>query len=58
MDTTGTVDDSRGVFVINPLHLAPEVEGALVHYVAQLKANEGLSTALARRLLQDHQDDR
>lgn len=57
LDTENTVDEIQGAFVINPMRLADEVDGALTRYVAQLKADRDLRSLLAARLSDDHRDD-
>jgi hypothetical protein len=57
-DFQGTCEDLQGVLVINPTLLAREIDAALTAWVAELRSNRTLRAQLARRLAQDHKDDR
>lgn len=57
LEAADTVEVIQGVLVVNPKHLAGEIEVALQTYVAQLQADAKLRQALAHRLSEDHKAD-
>ncbi len=57
LETGDTVEQLRGIILVNPYRLAKEVRGALDSYVTLLTSNEAEREKLADALRRDHSED-
>jgi hypothetical protein len=57
-DLQRTCEEVQGVLVVNPAFLAREIEVALIAFIDELRSSNTLRAQLARRLAEDHQDER